>query len=199
MNNNEIKDSATGQGSWVASAGGSQLSAMAQVNKGKGTAAGWAGDPYTVAPGSYPYVVTIDALQLQDEQGGDAVVEYDAMSSLASGGVLWDLLVEINPNDVLSVNFKSFSPLSLGVSDKSIAASFELALDTSEPWQASLTSPFTLFSATLTSGVSFTYEDAVGALVSIPEPSTWAMMLLGFAGLGYAGSRPRRAAASTAG
>jgi len=24
----------------------------------------------------------------------------------------------------------------------------------------------------------------------IPEPSTWAMMLIGFAGLGYAGMRP---------
>jgi hypothetical protein len=28
---------------------------------------------------------------------------------------------------------------------------------------------------------------------AIPEPSTWAMMLLGFAGLGYAGYRSRRA------
>ncbi len=27
----------------------------------------------------------------------------------------------------------------------------------------------------------------------VPEPSTWAMMLLGFAGLGYAGYRSRRA------
>jgi PEP-CTERM motif len=26
----------------------------------------------------------------------------------------------------------------------------------------------------------------------VPEPSTWAMMLLGFAGLGYAGMRNRR-------
>ena len=27
---------------------------------------------------------------------------------------------------------------------------------------------------------------------AIPEPSTWAMMLLGFAGLGYAGYRKRK-------
>ena len=29
----------------------------------------------------------------------------------------------------------------------------------------------------------------------IPEPSTWAMMLLGFAGLGFAGYRARKPAA----
>jgi hypothetical protein len=31
--------------------------------------------------------------------------------------------------------------------------------------------------------------------LAIPEPSTWAMMLLGFAGLGYAGYRNARKAA----
>jgi hypothetical protein len=30
------------------------------------------------------------------------------------------------------------------------------------------------------------------AIASIPEPSTWAMMLLGFAGLGFAGYRASR-------
>ena len=36
-------------------------------------------------------------------------------------------------------------------------------------------------------GFGFTYN------VAVPEPSTWAMMLLGFAGLGYAGySRSKR-------
>jgi hypothetical protein len=172
-------DSATGQGSWVANAGGSMMQAMAQVTKGKGTAAGWASDPYTVAPGSYPYAPTIDSLQLQDEPGGVAEVEFDAMSSLATKGVLWDLLVKIDPADELSVTFKSFSPLSLGLSDDSIAALFGLALDTSVPWQASLTSPFTLFSTTLTATVSFTYADDVGALAAIPEPSTIALLLLG--------------------
>ena len=34
---------------------------------------------------------------------------------------------------------------------------------------------------------------------AVPEPSTWAMMLLGFAGLGYAGYRAsRRESAATA-
>jgi PEP-CTERM motif len=31
--------------------------------------------------------------------------------------------------------------------------------------------------------------------LSVPEPSTWAMMLIGFAGLGFAGYRSRKAAA----
>jgi hypothetical protein len=32
----------------------------------------------------------------------------------------------------------------------------------------------------------------------VPEPSTWAMMLLGFVGLGYAGLRRRKASVSIA-
>ena len=32
--------------------------------------------------------------------------------------------------------------------------------------------------------------------LAVPEPSTWAMMLLGFAGLGYAGFRKARSAIS---
>ena len=32
----------------------------------------------------------------------------------------------------------------------------------------------------------------------IPEPSTWAMMLIGFVGLGYAGYRARKGAALAA-
>jgi hypothetical protein len=37
-----------------------------------------------------------------------------------------------------------------------------------------------------------------GAVSAVPEPSTWAMLLLGFAGLGFAGYRSRRPAASAA-
>jgi hypothetical protein len=48
--------------------------------------------------------------------------------------------------------------------------------------------------------VSFTPESATFAVdnivlsTTVPEPSTWAMMLLGFAGLGYAGYGARRTA-----
>ena len=33
---------------------------------------------------------------------------------------------------------------------------------------------------------------------AVPEPSTWAMMLLGFAGMGFVGYRARQAARATA-
>ncbi len=39
------------------------------------------------------------------------------------------------------------------------------------------------------------YDSAGGLSLSTPEPSTWAMMLLGFAGLGFAGYRTSRKAA----
>jgi hypothetical protein len=36
------------------------------------------------------------------------------------------------------------------------------------------------------------------ATPAVPEPSTWAMMLIGFAGLGYAGCRASRKSAALA-
>jgi hypothetical protein len=41
-------------------------------------------------------------------------------------------------------------------------------------------------------GGSFVWDPVAIPVQPIPEPSTWAMMLLGFAGLGYAGWRARR-------
>jgi hypothetical protein len=46
---------------------------------------------------------------------------------------------------------------------------------------------------TLTTSVN----TGVGAATAVPEPPTWAMMLLGFAGLGFAGYRASRRAAAT--
>jgi hypothetical protein len=40
---------------------------------------------------------------------------------------------------------------------------------------------------------------ADGVTATAPEPSTWAMMILGFAGLGFAGYRRSREAAAVAG
>ncbi len=37
-----------------------------------------------------------------------------------------------------------------------------------------------------------------GSLTAVPEPSTWAMMLAGFAGLGFAGYRRARKTDATA-
>jgi hypothetical protein len=38
----------------------------------------------------------------------------------------------------------------------------------------------------------FGVDFAVGGIAAAPEPPTWAMMLLGFAGFGYAGYRRAR-------
>ena len=35
-------------------------------------------------------------------------------------------------------------------------------------------------------------DPGIGSVIAVPEASTWAMMLLGFAGLGYAGWRGSR-------
>jgi hypothetical protein len=42
------------------------------------------------------------------------------------------------------------------------------------------------------------YTSAMGLSLAAPEPSTWAMMVLGFAGLGFAGYRTSRKAAAIA-
>ena len=47
-------------------------------------------------------------------------------------------------------------------------------------------------------GHLLTAEFALDALNAVPEPSTWAMMLVGFAGLGFAGWRASRKGAITA-
>jgi hypothetical protein len=52
------------------------------------------------------------------------------------------------------------------------------------------TSDGTLSPATLDGTVTYTFTPAVP---NIPEPSTWAMMLVGFAGLGYAALRRKGA------
>ena len=41
----------------------------------------------------------------------------------------------------------------------------------------------------------WTITSAGGLTLNVPEPSTWAMMILGFAGLGFAGYRKSRKAA----
>ena len=62
---------------------------------------------------------------------------------------------------------------------------------------ATLTSPFSLteqFSLALPAHGELLNRGQAIVLSSVPEPSTWAMMLLGFAGLGFAAFRGRRRA-----
>jgi hypothetical protein len=50
--------------------------------------------------------------------------------------------------------------------------------------------------ATETFDASGTVTETI--FTSVPEPSTWAMMLIGFSGLGYAGYRASRKSAAVA-
>jgi len=63
-----------------------------------------------------------------------------------------------------------------------------------QPFQeeGALTTAGATVNAALISGISYPGGIAIAASPSaIPEPSTWAMMLLGFAGVGFAGYRRR--------
>jgi hypothetical protein len=51
------------------------------------------------------------------------------------------------------------------------------------------TSNSPLVEPTATDGVGYGFFGGNIELSTVPEPSTWAMMLIGFAGLGYAGYR----------
>ena len=55
---------------------------------------------------------------------------------------------------------------------------------------ASISDPETIVTPAYASNYSITYSPEVYG--AVPEPSTWAMMLLGFAGLGFAGYRASR-------
>jgi hypothetical protein len=57
---------------------------------------------------------------------------------------------------------------------------------------------FVNFQGLPTSGATTTIIDVTTAASSIPEPSTWTLMALGFAGLGFAGYRSRRGSVSIA-
>ena len=51
---------------------------------------------------------------------------------------------------------------------------------------------------TVAGGPPFSLLDSVSLTTGVPEPSTWAMMILGFVGLGYAALRSRRTPVSIA-
>jgi hypothetical protein len=55
------------------------------------------------------------------------------------------------------------------------------------------TTPFNTISLTVPEAASWVVEDVTsGTATAVPEPSTWAMMLISFAGLGFAGYRSGR-------
>jgi hypothetical protein len=71
------------------------------------------------------------------------------------------------------------------------------AEDGSAPFIGWSGGPITTLQFELTSAADAPNDFAIGTVslgtTTVPEPSTWAMMLLGFAGLGFAGYRSRKA------
>ena len=57
---------------------------------------------------------------------------------------------------------------------------------------------FDVFVEMSLAGTPLTSPPKITLVAGVPEPSTWAMMLIGFAGLGFAGYRTSRKAVSVA-
>ncbi len=52
------------------------------------------------------------------------------------------------------------------------------------------------FTETMSGGQGFAFNYAAGEIAAVPEPSTWAMMILGFAGIGFMAYRRKPKPAS---
>jgi hypothetical protein len=101
----------------------------------------------------------------------------------------------------LSGNQRGAPPVSLSVTIGGETQTFG-PLASGTPWTFE-TAHFTNVSGPLFfmgSGPSNQQGDLIGnvTVTGVPEPSTWAMMLAGFAGLGFAGYRGRRSAVAAA-
>ena len=90
---------------------------------------------------------------------------------------------EINAFDPLNGAFLGTIPI--GIGGNTPGGLWSLGLGTG----GSNGSPNTLF---FTDGLNGEMDGLFGAINSVPEPSTWAMMLIGFAGLGFAFRQQRR-------
>jgi hypothetical protein len=110
-------------------------------------------------------------------------------NGFAGGGFQsMEFYVDANHNEVFDVKFGSLA----------VAESFfdDTVLDLGSYPGPSVDLTFG-YNLTADGSGGFGFDLAVGG--AVPEPSTWAMMLLGFAGLGFAGHRRARAGHATLG
>ena len=146
---------------------------------------------------------------LQIFQGGTqisllAITEQD---ELDNPGKIWSIggLVETNPahvgqwialtesgssiSDVVGIPAAGVLAFVSDAADFSVFNIFKTVAETSSPLDVTAD---LLSAADRAAGFTASFQSDFEAS-TVPEPSTWAMMLLGFAGLGYAGFRRRAA------
>jgi PEP-CTERM motif len=135
------------------------------------------------APGDFENVGTVTV----SIGGGTAVTFTDPTQVFSTKSVSAVGFEDLVVDDILDSISTSFATYDLKTSIGPIVGSSEFDPSSSFPTTGGA---FVLTSV----GESATFNAATSA---IPEPSTWAMMLIGFAGLGYAGYRRARAAHAT--
>jgi hypothetical protein len=116
--------------------------------------------------------------------GGTAVTFTDPIQVVLDQSDTTAGFEDTSVDDILDVDNASFATYALTTSIGPLPGSSTINVGSS---YGTTGGAFTLTSA----------EDATFTAAVVPEPSTWAMMLIGFAGLGYAGYRRARAAHAT--
>jgi PEP-CTERM motif len=158
-------------------------------------------DAPVVTPTSATFTLSATNTSAAFTVGADVVQRYAGSFSITNGGVNYLsgtfsdavfgsggglVLTASNPSPFQSVTFTSdvIAPNLLNAFDRALS----LGLTDVSP------------SAAIVAGTlrSFTSDVSGDFSSTVPEPSTWAMMLLGFAGLGYAGFRKARSMTSSA-
>jgi hypothetical protein len=109
---------------------------------------------------------------------------YKAFTDNGGGG--YATLVDHSTSTLLDVTIGAILYIPTGVSTIDIGA--ELSTSCGGSWTCDLSNTGILGFGPLVNGLSYTSDSGqflTGNVGAVPEPSTWAMMLLGFAGVGF--------------
>jgi len=175
---------ADGMGQWVTAAGTGVVTYTVSASGGLSGGVIYAGtglaeDPYSLAPGVYPYQPVIESLSMTNTDPA-GLAEFDVLSD-SSLGPLWQANVDLLGNGTTLVGFHTMSALNtlgISVNDLSVAMALGMDLNTSVPNTVSLIAPFSPFGSTSALDVTSTtqFSDAAityaGPVAPIPEPST---------------------------
>jgi PEP-CTERM motif len=98
---------------------------------------------------------------------------------VSNSGGMYNNTLMLTPNSIYNVTLAASGTVTAYLSQISVAAIADpqLTIPASDPSASSY---------------SIAYSPGLLSTTGVPEPSTWAMMLIGFAGLGFAFRRSRR-------